>query len=113
MGKRIARRNEFDSNYFNDLVKSIPTEIPAMNALMNGVLSPELASGISKSSSFGSSSGSITNNHTSSPVTINNQGLLDGAIFHVREEADIQKVAKEIDNLTTKEAGNKGFRRMR
>ena len=84
-----------------------------MNALMNGVLSPELASGISKSSSFGSSSGSITNNHTSSPVTINNQGLLDGAIFHVREEADIQKVAKEIDNLTTKEAGNKGFRRMR
>lgn len=106
-------KSEFDSNYFNDLVKSIPTEIPAMNALMNGVLSPELASGISKSSSFGSSSGSITNNHTSSPVTINNQGLLDGAIFHVREEADIQKVAKEIDNLTTKEAGNKGFRRMR
>lgn len=105
--------SEFDSNYFNDLVKSIPTEIPAMNALMNGVLSPELASGISKSSSFGSSSGSIKNNHTSSPVTINNQGLLDGAIFHVREEADIQKVAKEIDNLTTKEAGNKGFRRMR
>lgn len=105
--------SEIDSNYFNDLVKSIPTEIPAMNALMNGVLSPELASGISKSSSFGSSSGIITNNHTSSPVTINNQGLLDGAIFQVREEADIQKVAKEIDNLTTKEAGNKGFRRMR
>jgi len=105
--------SEIDSNYFNGLVKSIPTEIPAMNALMNGVLSPELASGISKSSSFGSSSGIITNNHTSSPVTINNQGLLDGAIFQVREEADIQKVAKEIDNLTTKEAGNKGFRRMR
>lgn len=105
--------SEFDSNYFNDLVKSIPTEIPAMNALMNGVLSPELASGISKSSSFGSSSGSIKNNHTSSPVTINNQGLLDGAIIHIREEADVQKLAKEIDDLTTKEAGNKGFRRMR
>ncbi|WP_081116444.1 phage tail protein [Enterococcus casseliflavus] len=105
--------SEFDSNYFNDLVKSIPTEIPAMNALMNGVLSPELASGISKSSSFGSSSGSITNNHTSSPVTINNQGLLDGAIIHIREEADVQKLAKEIDDLTTKEAGNKGFRRMK
>lgn len=105
--------SEFDSNYFNDLVKSIPTEIPAMNALMNGVLSPEQASGISKSSSFGSSSGSITNNHTSSPVTINNQGLLDGAIIHIREEADVQKLAKEIDDLTTKEAGNKGFRRMK
>ncbi|MFS0956425.1 hypothetical protein ACFC80_02060 [Enterococcus casseliflavus] len=88
-------------------------KIPAIDALINGVLSPELASGISKSSSFGSSSGSITNNHTSSPVTINNQGLLDGAIFHVREEADIQKVAKEINDLTTKEAGNKGFRRMK
>lgn len=88
-------------------------KIPAIDALINGVLSPELASGISKSSSFGSSSGSITNNHTSSPVTINNQGLLDGAIFHVREEADIQKVAKKINDLTTKEAGNKGFRRMK
>lgn len=105
--------SEFDSNYFNDLIGNIPTEIPAMNALMNGVLSPELASGISKSSSFDSPSGSITNNHTSSPVTINNQGLLEGAIFQVREEADIQKIAKEINDLTTKEAGNKGFRRMR
>lgn len=105
--------SELDTNYFNDLIGKIPSEIPAINALMNGVLSPELASGISKSSSFGSSSGNITNNHTSSPVTINNQGLLDGAIFHVREEADIQKVAKEINDLTTKEAGNKGFRRMK
>lgn len=105
--------NEFDANYFNDLIGKIPSEIPAMNALMNGVLSPELASGISKSSSFGSSSGSITNNHTSSPVTINNQGLLDGAIIHIREEADVQKLAKEIDDLTTKEAGTKGFRRMK
>lgn len=105
--------SEFDSNYFNDLVASIPSKIPAMDTLMNGVLSPELVSGISKSSSFGSSSGSITNNHTSSPVTINNQGLLDGAIIHIREEADVQKLAKEINDLTTKEAGNKGFRRMK
>lgn len=105
--------SEFDSNYFNDLIANIPSKIPAMDALINGRLAPELASGFSKSSSFGTSSGSITNNHTSSPVTINNQGMLEGAIFQVREEADIQKIAKEINDLTTKEAGNKGFRRMR
>ncbi|MEQ7148698.1 hypothetical protein ABQE04_05875 [Enterococcus gallinarum] len=105
--------SEFDSNYFNDLIANIPSKIPAMDALINGRLAPELASGFSKSSSFGTSSGSITNNHTSSPVTINNQGMLEGAIFQVREEADVQKLAKEINDLTTKEAGNKGFRRMR
>lgn len=105
--------SEFDSNYFNDLIANIPSKIPAMDALINGRLAPELASGFSKSSSFGTSSGSITSNHTSSPVTINNQGLLEGAIFQVREEADVQKIAKEINDLTTKEAGNKGFRRMR
>ncbi|MEQ7180979.1 hypothetical protein [Enterococcus gallinarum] len=105
--------SEFDSNYFNDLIGNIPTEIPAMKALMSGSLKPELASGISKTKSFGSSSGSTINNHTSSPITINNQGLLEGVIFQVREEADIQKIAKEINDLTTKEAGNKGFRRMR
>ena len=63
---------------------------------MSGSLKPELASGISKTKSFGSSSGSTINNHTSSPITINNQGLLEGAIFQVREEADIQKIAKAI-----------------
>lgn len=88
--------SEFDSNYFNDLIGNIPTEIPAMKALMSGSLKPELASGISKTKSFGSSSGSTINNHTSSPITINNQGLLEGAIFQVREEADIQKIAKAI-----------------
>lgn len=105
--------SEFDSNYFNDLIDNIPTEIPAIKALTSGIIKPELASGISKTKSFGSSSGSTINNHTSSPITINNQGLLEGAIFQVREEADIQKIAKEINDLTTKEAGNKGFRRMR
>ena len=32
---------EFDSNYFNDLVGNIPTEIPAMEALISGSLKPE------------------------------------------------------------------------
>ncbi|VFA67096.1 tail protein [Enterococcus saccharolyticus] len=88
--------SEFDSNYFNDLIGNIPTEIPAIKALTSGIIKPELASGISKTKSFGSSSGSTINNHTSSPITINNQGMLEGAIFHVREEADIQKIAKAI-----------------
>lgn len=105
--------SEFDSNYFNDLIGNIPTEIPAIKALTSGIIKPELASGISKTKSFGSSSGSTINNHTSSPITINNQGMLEGAIFQVREEADVHKIAKEINDLTTKEAGNKGFRRMR
>lgn len=88
--------SEFDSNYFNDLIGNIPTEIPAIKALTSGIIKPELASGISKTKSFGSSSGSTINNHTSSPITINNQGMLEGAIFQVREEADVQKIAKAI-----------------
>ena len=38
--------SEFDSNYFNDLIGNIPTEIPAMKALMSGSLKPEQNSAI-------------------------------------------------------------------
>ena len=75
-------------------------------------LTPEMALGTGNigTASIGSS---IANNSTSTSTVIHNQGLLDGAIIHIREEADVQKLAKEIDDLTTKEAGNKGFRRMK
>lgn len=89
--------------------------IKAMNKLSSDLMrnvTPESALGVGNigTASLGSS---IANNSTSTSTVINNQGLLDGAIFQVREEADVQKIAKEINDLTTKEAGNKGFRRMR
>lgn len=86
----------------------------AMDGLSEGLMrpiSPELASGAHNVGSLAASQ--VTNNSTNNPVSIYNQGLLDGAIFQVREEADVQKLAKEINDLTTKEAGNKGFRRMK
>jgi phage-related protein len=59
-------------------------------------ITPEMALGVG---SIGSASlgASISNNSTNhSVVNNNNRGLLDGAIFQVREEADIPKIAKAI-----------------
>lgn len=69
----------------------------AMDGLSEGLLrpiSPEFASGAHNVGSLAASQ--VTNNSTNNPVSIYNQGLLDGAIFQVREEADIQKIAKAI-----------------
>jgi len=51
-----------------------------------------------------SSSGSSTQSN----VTINNQGLLNGAVFHVREEMDIQKIAKKLNDYTVQKARQGG-----
>ncbi|MFS0591711.1 DUF2207 domain-containing protein [Cytobacillus horneckiae] len=47
---------------------------------------------------------------TSNQVTnvFNNEGLLKGAIFQVREEADIEKIAIALDRLTKQKARNTG-----
>lgn len=104
--------SEFDTNYFNDLINSIPDEIPAMNALISGSLNPESVAGISKISSDGSNGIANSSNQSSNPVNIYNQGLMDGAVFYVREEADIEKIAAELDKLTTNKAASKGQRRI-
>ncbi|QJX62977.1 hypothetical protein HLK66_15815 [Niallia circulans] len=41
-------------------------------------------------------------------VTINNQGLLNGAVFHVREEADIKKIAKGLHDYSVQKARGGG-----
>lgn len=41
---------------------------------------------------------------------VNNTGLLDGAVFHVREEADIPKIAREIVKLENEELLRRGYR---
>lgn len=53
----------------------------------------------------------VTNSSNSSTV-INNRGLLDGAIFQVREEADIPKIARELDKYASSKANSKGMRRI-
>lgn len=40
---------------------------------------------------------------------IDNRGMLDGAIFQVREESDIHKVAKELNRLENEELYRKGI----
>lgn len=41
---------------------------------------------------------------------VNNTGLLDGAVFHVREEADVPKIAREIVKLENDELLRRGYR---
>lgn len=95
---------------FKNVQRTVSGMADRLNSSFN--LTPEMALGVGNigTASLGSS---IANNSTSTSTVINNQGLLEGAIFQVREEADVHKLAKEINDLTTKEAGNKGFRRMR
>lgn len=40
---------------------------------------------------------------------VNNKGLLDGAVFQVREESDIRKIAKQINRLENEELYRKGI----
>lgn len=102
--------NESLQSNFKNVQRTVSGMADRLNSSFN--LTPEMALGVGNigTASLGSS---IANNSTSTSTVINNQGLLEGAIFQVREEADVQKLAKEINDLTTKEAGNKGFRRMR
>lgn len=102
--------NESLQSNFKNVQRTVSGMADRLNSSFN--LTPEMALGVGNigTASLGSS---IANNSTSTSTVNNNQGLLEGAIFQVREEADIQKIAKEINDLTTKEAGNKGFRRMR
>lgn len=57
-------------------------------------------------------SGTRSTSFTSGVVnqyTINNERMLDGAVFHVREEADIAKLAKGINRLQNEELYRKGI----
>lgn len=84
----------------------------AINALRSlgsnlvGSISPETALGIS-GMSFASTAGQIINNSNSAPVTIDNRGMLEGAVFHVREEADIPKLVKAIDDYQESKNSNR------
>ena len=83
--------------------------IRAMQSLGSRVInsiSPETALGID-GMSFASTAGQIINNSNSAPVTIDNRGMLEGAVFQVREEADIPKIAKAIDDYQESKNSNR------
>lgn len=96
--------SEIDSNYFNDLVKSIPTEIPAMNALMNGTLKPESASSFYKDAGLNRSNQIVNNNNQNS----NSSGLAEiiskisnrpvQATFKIGEREIVKAIAKPLQN---------------
>lgn len=96
--------SEFDSNYFNDLVKSIPNEIPAMNALMSGTLKPESASSLFRDAGLNRSNQIVNNNSQNS----SNSGLAEiiskisnrpvQATFKIGEREIVKAIAKPLQN---------------
>lgn len=95
------------SDLTGGLRASLNQDIPQLAGLFNGGLTAESAIGMRGMNSVNNSSYS-----TSSSVTINNQGLLDGAVFNVREESDIQAIAVELDKYIATKRGESGFRRI-
>lgn len=85
--------NESLQSNFKNVQRTVSDMADRLNSSFN--LTPEMALGVGNigTASLGSS---IANNSTSTSTVINNQGMLEGAIFQVREEADIQKIAKAI-----------------
>ncbi|WP_368252011.1 hypothetical protein [Enterococcus sp. 2201sp1_2201st1_B8_2201SCRN_220225] len=101
------------SNLINGSIPSISDlvrKIPGAQALMDGMLTPELAFANNQFKGNGTGRGNQSSNQPVN-VTINNQGLLDGAVFNVREEADIERIAVALDKRTTEKAAQSGFRR--
>lgn len=96
--------SEFDSNYFNDLVKSIPNEIPAMNALMSGTLKPESASSLFRDAGLNRSNQIVNSNSQNS----SNSGLAEiiskisnrpvQATFKIGEREIVKAIAKPLQN---------------
>lgn len=90
--------SEFDSNYFNDLVKSIPTEIPAMNALMNGVLSPESVSGVGKYSDASNRAAELYKGKG----LVSGSSISDGTVFQIPMyvQIDGETIVKKTARMT-------------
>nr|DAM19466.1 MAG TPA: tail tape measure protein [Caudoviricetes sp.] len=90
--------SEIDSNYFNDLVRSIPTEIPAMNALMNGVLSPELVSGVDRYSNASNRAAEVYK----SKEFASGSNISDGTVFQIptHVQIDSETIVKKTFKLT-------------
>lgn len=93
--------SEFDSNYFNDLVKSIPTEIPAMNALMNGVLSPESVSGVGKYSYASNRAAELYKGKG----LVSGSSISDGTVFQIPMyvQIDGETIVKKTARMTFEE----------
>lgn len=67
-----------------------------------GLASIAVTGGVAASTS--TVTGGVVNHYN-----IDNKGLLDGAVFQVREESDIRKIAKQINRLENEELYRKGI----
>lgn len=52
----------------------------------------------------------VTYNQNDYKTEVDNRGLLEGAVFHVREEADIRRIVREIDRITDEKFAKKGIK---
>lgn len=84
------------------------TSMPVLATAGAGTLSmtTRLATTASSASPISKSISASTVNSYS----INNEKMLDGAVFHVREEADIPKIAREINRLERESLESEGIR---
>ncbi|WP_459904557.1 phage tail protein [Enterococcus thailandicus] len=111
-----AIKDNLNSSFKNakntmDSLKNIVGGSINTNFLQSDELNPEVAFATS-TMKMQNAELSRANQDEIAPVTINNGGLMDGATFYVREEADIRKLAIELDKLSTERALQKGYRRV-
>ncbi|WP_416246520.1 phage tail protein, partial [Enterococcus thailandicus] len=109
-----AIKDNLNSSFKNakntmDSLKNIVGGSINTNFLQSDELNPEIAFATS-TMKMQNAELSRANQGEIAPVTINNNGLMDGATFYVREEADIRKIAIELDKLSTERALQKGYR---
>ena len=98
MAKSVSKKGIFAS------VKDI---VPKISNLMDGSLKPELALGVEKGLVAKAENMNSSTNQNHNSVTFDNRGLLDGAVFYVREESDISKLAKQIKDYEESKNSNR------
>ena len=82
--------------------------LPGVFGSVNSGYIPNATTLASVAVSGGSANSSTITGGVVRQCTINNERMLDGAVFHVREEADIYKVSREITRLQNDELYRKG-----
>lgn len=91
-------------------IQDIITDGVNTSLLTDDPWNPQLAYATSAINAQNLAAQKYSNSASSSSVTINNQGMLDGAVFNVREEADIEKVADALYKRQQKANNQRGLR---
>lgn len=97
------------SEMANEIQKIVDNGIDA-DQLTDDSWNPQLAYATSAINAQNLAAQKYGNSTDYASVTINNQGMLDGAVFNVREEADIDKIADALYKRQQKANTQRGLR---